>query len=279
MLRYIHRVDNNLKGYYKKYYLFQEVEIMLPVGTPVETQAGAPSAPSVDAQAKTKNNELKNIGEQARGTMTDAEKAMEGSKSAAIQMVRAIGNANKKVTRTGPNKESIVSNEVIGYVIKNVSGEAIAIPVAPYKGSNICEANISGETRQLPAGAQTVVNLVEAGMLVSQVEFAGKFTGNGVEARFTPKPQKDSQLPKVTFKTSGGSIKDNMLLIGKEKSADGQVMFTGECAEFATDLERSFKPVFVRKSASRGTKKVAKDTFAINAAAFRQMIAAHQQNS
>jgi hypothetical protein len=250
---------------------------MLPAGTPVE--GTAPQTPAVDAQAKSKNNELKNIGDAVRGSMSDAEKAMEGTKSAAIQLIRAIGNANKKVTRTSPNKESITSNEVIGYVIKNVSGEAINIPVAPYKGSNICEANISGEMRQLPAGAQTVVNLVEAGMLVSQVEFAGKFTGGGVEARFTPKTQKDSQLPKVTFKISGGSIKDNMLLIGKDKTADGQVQFVGEATEFATDLERSFKAVFARKSANRAAKKVAKDTFAINAAAFRQMIANAQQNA
>lgn len=234
-----------------------------------QSQVTAPQvAPTPDATAKkgdSRNAEIKAKGEAIIKSLSEEEKAAQGQKSNTIKFVNTIGHAGIKVTRS-KGSESITSNKTIGYKLQNVGDAPIQVPVAPYKSSNVAEATLPPTYRTVQPGETFVVNLVEAGILVSQPEYAGKFTGEGIEARFSPKAQKDSMLPLVTFKVAGGSSKDNMELIGGDKDAEGNVILPEE-------FKGSFTEVFKKKRAPRATATQKEDTFAINAAAFRAFVA------
>lgn len=236
----------------------------------VDTNAQQSStSEATKAATSAKREEFKAAADAAYASMTEAEKAQAGSKSNTIKFINTIGHAGIKVTRS-VGSESQPSNKTIGYRLKNVGDAPISVPVAPYDSTSVTTANISDATRLVQPGEEFVVNLVEAGILVSQVEYSGKFTGDGVEARFSPKMQKDGTLPLVTFKVVGGSSKDGMVTIGGDKNADGTVILTPE-------YETSFRALFVKKVKPPKQPKAENNTAARQAALYRGLIAQKKQ--
>ena len=223
------------------------------------TQGTAPVADATSAKAVKGDNPLKASGKAVREQMTDEEKAIEGSKSNTIAFVNSIGADNMPVTIG-----NVPGKKTVGFRFRNVGDAPIAVPVAPAISKKPYEADITGNTRTVNAGEEFVLNCVETGILISQIEYAGRFSGGEKTVHLILKSQKESALPLVTLKADTGNVKDGMVVIGADKDADGNTVL-------AEEYKPSFEKFFAKRvRPQREAKK--ENTYAINAAAFRQAL-------
>lgn len=230
-----------------------------------------------DGEAKTvgssKNDQFKASGAKARAQMTEDQKAIEGTKSDKVAFICALGDPNKKQSRK-EGKMNKDSNVVVGYKFKVL--EDMEVPNAPLKADFKNLIDVEPVTMvPVKAGQIVSLNLVETGMFITRVEFAGKFTGEGTEVNISAKHSQNrlEPLPALRNGANSGSIKANMELIadmvGASETSKGTPKIKDEFAE-------KFSMLYTKRSAGRktasGAKKEGESTKDI-AAAFRALYA------
>lgn len=235
------------------------------VGTAKAPQT-APKADTVKgAKGKdSKVEQFKRDGASLRAAMSEDQKALEGSKSDTIEFVSCLGNPMKKRNRKTEGKY-VDAVAVVGYRFK--STEDIQVPVAPFKDEpkDQYDVNKTGEKRAVKAGEEFDVNVIEAAILMSQVEYAGTASGGGQEVYMYPNSSQDSAMPRPAFRSTGGSIKENTIMIAEKVGEEWQVKPGFEA--FAAVVKK-------RAGRSKGAGKgKSRDNIKDAAAAFRKMYA------
>jgi hypothetical protein len=245
---------------------------------PQTTQAAAP-APVEAGKAKTeatkKHDAFVNDGSTQRNSMTEEQKAQEGSKSGAVSFVAALGNPLRSGTRKqdGEDHPTLL---VIGYSFQVNEPITIArIPLAESPKNVIDVDNTKFATEQVQAGTTINLNLVETGWLISRIEFAGSFTGGAKPVILSSKHSdaNPDPLPILQLAARKGSIKENIIPVADvQKKADGRG-FSGYTMKPGYE---AFEPLLKRKkpvrpgSAGKGGAK-AGETAKNIAAAFRSL--------
>lgn len=235
--------------------------------------AGATSTPETKVPKATasKTSAFKDQGASLRAQMSEDQKAAEGSKSDKVAFVCALGDPNRKQARV-ENKTSVPSFVVVGYKFKVL--EDMDVPFAPLKQGMKSILDVEpATTKHVAAGTVVALNIVETAMFISQIEFAGKFSGEGAEVYLSAKASQDRPEPlPILNKQGAGSIKENMELIADMVGADATNKGTPQIkAEFA----ESFGALYTKKSiskASTAAKKAGEGQKDI-AAAFRNFYA------
>jgi len=236
---------------------------------------GGVSAPTVKAPQKAgagskKIEAFKNQGALIRQGMSEDQKAAECSKSDKVVFVACIGNPTKIVQRKVKNEYQRCPL-VVGYTLKAL--EDMEVPRAPFKENckDILDVQLPATTRQVKAGETFKVNVVEAAILMSRVEYTGKFCGEGKEVYLSATTSSTRENPTPCLKTSEGSIKEQMELIAEMVGAvDGR----GGKPKLNPGYE-DFAELLVSRSTGRtgGSRKEREKGEAHKnlAAAFRQM--------
>lgn len=154
-----------------------------------------------------------------RQKMTDEEKQLEGSKSDKVVFVGALGDPNKPQFRKEGGQD-IPSYVVVGYAFKAL--EDMVVPRADLKSGfkNFMDVGAITE-EQVKAGQTFYLNVFETGALIAKDEYAGSFTGEGVEVSIGVKFAQNRVEPlPVLNKVGKGSVKENMILIADMQGAD-----------------------------------------------------------
>lgn len=215
--------------------------------------------------------EFRKEGAREREMMAQADKEREGSKSDKIEFLNCLGDPTKPVAvKVGNEVKKEGYYKVCGYELKAL--EAMEVPVAPFleqvKGNYL---NVSDEisTRTVQAGEVFHLNIVETAALISQVEFAGRFTGGNKEVILGATSSKDREEPLPILRLAdpqAGSIKDGMQLVGTKKTADAPAKVLDQYADTFANLFNRTRGVGV-KGEGRTIKQPERDY----AAAFRKM--------
>lgn len=234
--------------------------------------APAPTPVSAADKSNTRTAAFKQHGASLRAQMTEDQKAMEGSKSDKVTFICALGDPNRKQARRA-GKESIPSFTVVGYKFKVL--EDMTVPFAPIAKDYKTPLDVEPATeKQVKAGEVVALNLVETAMFISRVEFAGKFSGEGVVVGLSAKTARDRKEPlPILFKLGAGSVKENMEFIADMVGQTADSKGTPKCKE---DYEPNFGALYAKKSLkkkSAGTSKSAGEGQADIAAAFRSYYA------
>ena len=223
---------------------------------------------------KEKGNAFKSTGAAARQAMSEDEKALEGSKRDKVSFICALGNPAKSQVRV-ENGQPVKSHEVVGYKF-NIA-EPMMIPNAPLSkdGKSLVDTEPATEI-QAPAG-EIVLNLVETGMFISKLEFAGQFTGGDKPVSITAKiaANREEPLPVLRLTDPKGSIKTSMDYIAVMQGADEANGVKGTPV-VKPEYADKFAVLFTKKTATRGGSAKAKEkgeTSANIAAAFRALYA------
>lgn len=210
--------------------------------------ASAPAAPAASA-SKAKDSDSKveafrQHGAAIRAQMTDDQKAMEGSKSDKVAFVCALGDPNHRQDRVS-NQQTVRSYYVVGYTFKAL--EDMTIPFAPYKQGMKSFMDVEAPTeKQVKAGEEFSLNLAETGMLISRVEYAGRFTGEGTGVYLTAKGAADRPTPNpILNKTGTGSIKENMVFVADMVGAGDGKKGT---PKIKPEYEANFGGLYTRRS-------------------------------
>ena len=173
------------------------------------------TAPTQGEPKVTKGNsasdQFRQEGANIRSTMSEDEKAVEGSKSDMVAFVAALGNPARKQDRVEGNK-SIPCYEVVGYKFKAL--EDMTVPFIPLKSADPFNVGEESE-RQVKAGETFHLTIYETAMLISKIEYAGKFSGEGDAVVLSAKSSKNRPTPLPILKkaASSGSIKSNIELV------------------------------------------------------------------
>lgn len=226
------------------------------------------------ANASQKRSEVfKSQGVAARASLTDDQKAAEGSKSATITFKGCLGNPARPQSRVQKGA-SVPSLTVVGYEF--VSSEPITVDVLPIKEGFKSLSDVDYEnasTKQIAAGEVFALNAVETASLISKEEYAGKFCGDGKEVTLSVKFANDRPDPLPILKTAEGSIKDVMTPVAD--MVEGKPVVKEQYAE-------KFAVLFARRKATKtGATKVAQAGEAEKniAAAFRQFLESKKTNA
>lgn len=187
----------------------------------------------------------------------------EGSMQDKVAFVATLVDPSKSQPRTS-NGASVPGFKVIGYRFKLLDN--MEIPKADLKEG--CKTLVDTEPIQMEqkaAGEEVDLNLVETAYLISQPQFAGKFTGEGVEVCLTAKKAKsrDELLP--VLRKANGVIKDNYIEVASVvKDENGKKDVT-----LLPEFEK-FKPIVIRTRGGKkaGTSKKKAESAANLAAAF-----------
>lgn len=234
-----------------------------PAPAPAPTPSGAKGV-------ATKTELFKQKGQSIRAQMTEDQKAAEGSKSDKIAFVCALGDPARKQARV-ENKTSVPSYVVVGYKFRAL--EDVMVPKAPLKQGmkNILDVEEATE-RPVKAGEEFHMNIVETAMLISRVEYAGRFSGEGTQVALSVKTSTDREEPlPILNKIGAGSIKENMELIADMVGGDGTEKNRGT-AQVKDEYAETFGALYNRSrlaKKSAGAAKKAGEGQADIAAAFR----------
>lgn len=232
--------------------------------------AGQAPAPAGGKGVNTKTEAFKAKGAALRAQMSDDQKAVEGSKSDKVAFVCALGDPSRKQARV-ENKTSVPSYVVVGYKFRAL--EDMTVPKAPLKQGMRTILDVEEPTeRQVAAGEEFHMNIVETAMLISRVEYAGRFSGEGTQVALSVKTSNDREEPlPILNKVGAGSIKENMELIADMVGGDGTDKNRGT-AQVKAEYAETFGALYTRRSLqkkSAGAAKKAGEGQADIAAAFR----------
>lgn len=238
----------------------------------VENSAPATTPKPVAADGKTSaTNAFKAKGASIRAQMSEDQKAVEGSKSDKVAFVCALGDPNRKQARV-EGKDTIDSYVVVGYKFRVL--EDMDVPFAPLKKGMKSILDVEpAATKHASAGSEVSLNIVETAMFISQIEYAGRFTGEGTEVYLSAKSSKDRPEPLPILNKQGqGSIKENLELIadmvGAGEGHKGTPKIKPEYAESFGELYAK-KPLTKNGAAVKKAGEGQKDI----AAAFRSLYA------
>ena len=233
--------------------------------------AGAAPTPTAGGKGvNSKTDAFKAKGAALRAQMSDDQKAVEGSKSDKVAFVCALGDPSRKQARV-ENKTSVPSYVVVGYKFRAL--EEMTIPQAPLKQGMRTILDVEEATeKQVAAGEEFHLNIVETAMLISRVEYAGRFSGEGTQVALSVKTSNDREEPlPILNKVGAGSIKENMELIADMVGGDGTDKNRGT-AQVKPEYAETFGALYTRRSLqkkSAGAAKKAGEGQADIAAAFR----------
>lgn len=239
-------------------------------GAPAAETATPTPTPGAASGASSKAEAFKAKGKAIRASMSEDQKAAEGSKSDKVAFVCALGDPSRKQARV-EKKASVPSYVVVGYKFRAL--EAMTVPKAPLKegGKNPLDVEEATE-RQVGAGEEFHLNLVETAMLISRVEYAGRFSGEGTQVALSVKVSAERQEPlPILTKVGAGSIKENMELIADMVGGDGTEKNRGT-AQVKEEYRETFGALYTRRSLqkkSAGANKKPGEGQADIAAAFR----------
>jgi hypothetical protein len=253
------------------YFIIRRMRIMALSNKMNEQGVKAPTQEETKVVKGTSaSDQFRAEGAKARETMSADEKAVEGSKSDMVAFVAALGNPARKQDRVEGNK-SIPCYEVVGYEFKAL--EDMVVPFIPLKSADSFNVGEESE-RQVKAGETFHLTIYETAMLISRIEYAGKFSGEGDAVVLSAKSSKNRTTPLPILKkaASQGSIKSNIKLvadmIGDANGGKGTPKVKEEYAE-------KFTVLFQKKVVDRNcVGKVAKtgEAAADLAAAFRKAL-------
>lgn len=213
--------------------------------------------------------EFKNQGKSVREAYTEEEKRLEGSKSHVIGFEVALGNPARPQKRMEGGVQRS-SYQCVGYVLK--TSEDIMVPVAPLKQGARHEMDFDEVTwKPVKAGEKFQVTLAEAGILISQIEYGGKFTMDGDEIvlHATISPNRGG-VPLTVLKRPNAPLKDSMVVI-----ADAEVGENGKKTyKVKPEYAEKFGYIFNRTRTSSGStaERGKKDNTENLAAAFRNLM-------
>ncbi len=223
--------------------------------------------PTPSGKANSNSESWKAQGRAIRSSMSEDQKAVEGSKQDKVAFVCALGDPARQQSRK-ENNANVDSFRVVGYKFRVL--EDMMVPHAPLESANPLSAGAISEV-PVKAGETISLNIVETGAFICRPEFAGRFTGEGEEVRLTPKFSKDRPDPMpVLCKSGQGSIKANMELIADMRGADGKNKGTPVVRE---EFAEKFGILYTKKSASKAASKGSKagESTADVAAAFYKL--------
>jgi len=227
----------------------------------VTTEAKVPEKKGTDVNKKAITEEFKLQGESIRNSYTQDQKDAEGSKRDTVTLKGVVYDPSQKqsIKEGGVSKPG---NVVIGYTLE--FSEDRDIPVAPYTvnadKTNKLEVAYPETTRHVTAGSVEYLNVYETARLIAYPEFAGKFTGGGVEAYLRPAGSKNRDYPlPIICSTGKGSIKNNS--VEAAEKIDGKWV----CKE---EFKASFGNWFAKNSITKPQKTEKTDSAAVLAAAF-----------
>lgn len=234
----------------------------------------APAAPAAEsnAQRQTKDNNFKMLGDSLRAQMTDDQKAAEGSKSDKVAFVCSLGDpARPQPRRTGG--KDVPSLTVVGYKFKIL--EDTKVPVAPLNPNWKSYVDIASiDWKPAKAGETVDLTIAETGIMISQAEYAGQFSGEGDTVVLSVKHSASRGEPMPVLRKMGtGSVKENMEEIGVVSGTDanGKKKYAVK-----PEYEEKFGVLYQKKSAQRkgtGSAKQAGEAHKAIAAAFRDLYA------
>lgn len=271
-------VSNKLIKVYYKFSIYERRPLIMALSQVVaereqalagNAQTGTAPAP-VAPQTAGKGNKsgldaFKATGANIRQSLTDDQKAVEGSKAGTLAFVAALGNPMRKQSRV-QNGQDIESYEVVGYRFK--ATEDIKITVADFKPDwkELTDIVFTGE-KQVKAGETFDLNLVETGLLLSDIAYGGKASGNPekkVMLSATVSQTRKEPRPVLKIDTgagSTGSVKEGMLFVAENNNGVGVVKAGFE----------KFAPLFNKKKLTKvaGVGRASGEDTANIAAAFR----------
>lgn len=211
-----------------------------------------------------KTEEFRLKGKTLREGMSDDQRAQEGSKSDTVAFVATLANPAKPQRRK-KGSEYIESKRPCGYQFKIL--EDTTVPVAPLKAECKSELDVELPATERPVKAGEIVslNIIETAIFISRFEYAGTFRGEGTEVFIVPTASAKRVDPTPCLRQTGGSIKENMIMVAE--MVDGK-------AKVLPEFEESFAPLFrERKTHRHGSGKGTKagETTKNTAAAFRAL--------
>jgi len=175
-------------------------------------------------------------------------KTLEGSASADLEFCYAIGG--KKQARV-VNGVSTSSYKPIGYAFKAI--KPIEVPDAPLTTPNDAYT-VNLETvgkKQVKAGEEFQLNLVETAMLLSRIEFGGSASAAGRVVTLSGTINKDSVSGDIRpcLKQQEGSIKDGMVNAATESQVESQAFGKGTITEYTVlpQFEAKFGVFFAKR--------------------------------
>lgn len=247
-----------------------------PAPAPVvstEQGANANAGGAKPTATKQKTEAFQNHGAQLRAQMSDDQKALEGTKSDAVEFLAALGNPKKSRNRK-EGGEYVDSFEVVGYTFK--LNEDMEVPHAPLAQDAKNGLNVQKPPQMIAhkAGDVVYLNITETTMFISRPEFAGAFSGNGKHVYISAVYSKSSTTPTPCLKrpSAEGSIKSNIMMVAESvgAGADGKGG-TWKCIEGCEQFAPLFTSVGVRRGGS-GSAKRAGESAKNTAAAFRALL-------
>lgn len=271
-------VSNKLIKVYYKFSIYERRPLIMAVSRVVAEReqalarnaqtdtAPAPVAPQTAGRGnKSGLDAFKATGANIRQSLTDDQKAVEGSKAGTLAFVAALGNPMRKQSRV-QNGQDIESYEVVGYRFK--ATEDIKITVTDFKPDwkELTDVVFTGE-KQVKAGETFDLNLVETGLLLSDIAYGGKASGNPekkVMLSATVSQTRKEPRPVLKIDTgagSTGSVKEGMLFVAENNNGVGVVKAGFE----------KFAPLFNKKKLTKvaGVGRASGEDTANIAAAFR----------
>lgn len=211
--------------------------------TPTPAPAAAVNAPTAKGQSK--SDMFRSTGQASRAKKSEADKAIEGSKSNTITFLNVLADPSRPQKRRS-GKQDLPSFAVVGYSFK--LGEDTNIPVAPLKAGFKSLCDCEEPTWEMHKAGETVhLNNIEMGLLIAQPQYAGEFTGGGTTVKLSIKFSSDRPDPlPVLVKDGDGSIKENMVHIAVATEVDGVKKY-----QLNEGMEK-FAPLYMKKSAAGG---------------------------
>ena len=234
--------------------------------------APAPQSAVAKGTTDTKNAQFKNMGASIRATMTEDQKAIEGSKSDKVAFVCALGDPTHGQPRREGGKD-IPSFVVVGYKFKAL--EDMSIPNAPivqdYK--NPLDVEFGADVK-VKAGQIFSLNVVETCLLISRTEFGGHFTGEGTHVTLSVRHSKTRVEPRPILNSADASVKVNMDLVAEMVGATADNAGTPKVKdEYAEKFGVLFQKRERLSKKGLGREKTSGEASADIAAAFRKYYA------
>lgn len=244
-----------------------------PQAAPKPQAAPQPTAKVGGSAKEAKTEAFRAEGKAVRASMTEDQKAIEGSKKDTVEFLCTLGDpsVSQKIMQKGTY---IPGYRVVGYKVR--VSEDTEIPYAPLNENPKSELDVApATTRQVKAGEVVDLNIIETAMMISKLEYAGQFTGGGKGVYIYPVASDNSSVIRPALRKMGdGSIKDNMELIADMQGGDGKTVAGGARPVLKPEYEATFKNLYSRKAASKGAGTSATGTVdkqADYAAAFRKL--------
>lgn len=238
---------------------------------PVTPQTPAPKAGAT--QGSGLGQAFKQEGAKARESMTDDERALEGSKSHTLEFICALGDPSSSQSRKEGNTY-VPCKAVIGAKFRFL--EDAMCPYAPLKENCANTTDTVPLTEvQVHAGDVVALNLTEYAALLAKVEYAGRATGGSTPVMLGCTVRKDGgfPLPQLNLTAAKGSYKENMEMVAE---AIGGENGTRKSYKVREEYAEKFGAWYNKKSMSKGSASAPKkkgEASANIAAAFRIALA------